>query len=159
VPAIIMNEIMGTKFKLINFPGTAECVGALIRGDVQTVIAAEESLKSLIDINEAKVLLVFTEASKYPGAATIKDLGFQELGDQMRAHRFIIAPPALEKEPKNFLLAALKRVPTDGEFLALARKNYVDLRHNIYGDDAEKIFLKYKKFYEDIAPILKKHLL
>ncbi len=159
VSAIIMNEAMGTNFKLINFPGTAPSVNALIRGDVQTLIASEDSVKALVDAKEFKVLLVFNEVNKYPGAVAIRDLGFPQLADQMSSHRFIIAPPALEKEPKNLLISALKKATADADFLAWARKNEVPIRGNIYGSDAEKTFLQFKKFYEDIAPMLKKHLL
>lgn len=159
VSAIIMNEAMGTNFKLINFPGTAPSVNALIRGDVQTLIASEDSVKALVDAKEFKVLLVFNEVNKYAGAVAIRDLGFPQLAEQMSSHRFIIAPPALEKEPKNLLIAALKKATADGDFLAWARKNEVPIRSNIYGSDAEKTFLKFKKFYEDIAPMLKKYLL
>jgi tripartite-type tricarboxylate transporter receptor subunit TctC len=159
VSAIIMNEAMGTNFKLINFPGTAPSVNALIRGDVQTLIASEDSVKALVDAKEFKVLLVFNEVNKYAGAVAVRDLGFPQLADQMSSHRFIIAPPALEKEPKNLLIAALKKATADGDFLAWARKNEVPVTSNIYGSDAEKTFLKFKKFYEDIAPMLKKYLI
>ncbi len=157
VAAIIMNETMGTKFKLINFPGTAENINALIRGDVQMIIASEESVKGLIDAKEVKVLLMFSEVSKYPGVSTIKDLGFPELAYQMSSHRFIVAPPDLEKGPKETLLAALKKATADADFLVWAKKYDVPVR-NVYAGDAEKLFLKYKKFYEDLAPILKKRL-
>lgn len=157
VSAIIMNETMGIKFKLINFPGTAPSVSALIRGDVQTVIASEDSVKGLVDSKEARVLLAFNEVSKYPGAVTIKELGFPALAEQLSSHRFIIAPPALGKEPKNILIAALKKASADGEFLAWAKKNEVPVR-NIYGNEAAAVFLQYKKFYEDNAQILKKYL-
>jgi tripartite-type tricarboxylate transporter receptor subunit TctC len=159
VSAIIMNEAMGTNFKLINFPGTAPSVNALIRGDVQTLIASEDSVKALVDAKEFKVLLVFNEVNKYPGAIAVRELGFPQLADQMSSHRFIIAPPALEKEPKNVLIAALKKATADSDFLAWAKKNEVPIRNNIYGSDAEKTFLQFKKFYEDIAPMLRKYLL
>jgi len=158
VSAIVMNETMGTRFKLINFPGTAPSVNALIRGDVQTLIASEDSVKALVDAKEFKVLLAFHEVNKYAGAVTIKELGFPQLAEQLSSHRFIIAPPALEKEPKNILLAALKKTATDAEFLAWAKKNEVPVKNNIFGTDANKVFLKFKKFYEDNAPILKKNL-
>lgn len=158
VSAIILNEKLESKFKLINFPGTAQCVSALIRGDVQAVIASEESVLGLVEAGEARTLLVLGTVNKYPGAVTIRDIGFPELADRMSSHRFIIAPPALEKEPRNILIAALKKVMGDREFLAWAKKNEVPLRNNIFGDDAVKMFLQYKKFYEDIAPMLKKHL-
>ncbi len=158
VSAIILNEKIGNRFKLINYPGTAECVSAMIRGDVHAVIASEESVYGLVAAKEAKVLLVLTEVSKYPGAVSIKDFGFPELVDQLSSHRFIIAPPALEKEPKAILVAALKKAATDSELLTLAKKNQVPIRNDLFGNDAARIFLEYKKFYEKIAPMLKTYL-
>ncbi len=157
VAAIIMNEKMGTKFKLINFPGTAANVNAIMRGDVDVLISPEESIKGLVDAKELKPLLIFDENSEHPGAVTIKQLGFPELVEQVSAHRFIIAPPALNTEAKHIMLGALKKATADAEFVAWAKKSNVRLK-NVYGGDAEKLFLSYKKFYEDLAPMLKKHL-
>lgn len=157
VCAIIINEKMKTNFKLIALPGTAESMNALLRGDVQTSIVSEDAVKPLIDAKEVKVLLVFDEKSEYPGATTVKELGFPELADDISSHRFVVAPPKLAPEPKRILLEALKKVNADRDFLAWAKKAEFPLR-NLYGNDAEKTFLKIIKTYEELTPLLKKHL-
>ena len=157
VSAIIMNEKLGTRFKLIPFTGSAESMNALIRGDVPITVAAEDAVTGLLQAKEIKVLLSFTHVSEYPGAVTIKDLGFPELVDQINNHRFIVAPPDLAPEAKTLLIGAIKKATTDKEFLALAQKANFTLK-NMYGDEAERMFLQFIKFYDTIGPTLKKHL-
>jgi len=155
--SIIMNEKMGTKFKLINFPGTADCLNAVLRGDVQTAFVVEDAVQSLVEAGEMRVLLSFTEASEYPGAVSVKELGYPELATQISSIRFIGAPPGLEEEPKKILLAALKKAQSDKEFVAWAKKSKYYLG-NLYGSDADAVYNNFRKFYEGLAPRLKKHL-
>ncbi len=157
VSAIVINERMGTKFKLIPLPGTAESINAVMRGDTQTAIVSEDTVAPLLEAGELKVLLQFDVKSEYPGAANVKELGFPDLANTISSHRFVIAPPGLAAEPKKILIAALKKATTDKDFTAWAKKFQFPLR-NIYGDDAQKMFLQFIKYYEDLAPILKKQL-
>ncbi|MBI4632308.1 MAG: twin-arginine translocation signal domain-containing protein [Deltaproteobacteria bacterium] len=157
VCGIIANEKMGTKFKLIPFRGTAESMGALIRGDVGVVMVSEDSAKSLIDAKEVKVLLSFSDHTDHPGAVSAKELGFPDLVDEVSSHRFIIAPPNLEAGPKRLLLAALKKACDDPEFIAWAKRANYPIKR-VYGADAEKFFLKFTRFYQSMLPVLKKNL-
>lgn len=155
--AIIANEKMGTKFKLIPFRGAAECMGALVRNDIDLAIGALDSTKSLIDAKEIKVLLSFTDRTDYPGAVTTKELGYPEMTEQVSAHRLQIAPPKLAAEPKRLLIEAMKKSCDDPGFIAWAKSaNYTI--HRVFGDDAVKFFMNLVKFYSDIKPTLKKHL-
>ncbi len=157
VSAIIINERMKTNFKLIPLPGTAESINALLRGDVQTCIMSEDVAKPMIDAKEIKVLLVFDTVTEYPGAVNIKELGFPDMVDQISSHRFVVAPPHLEEEPRRILLAAIKKATTDKDFVAWAKKSDYPLK-NIYGNDAEKTFIRIIKTYEELTPLLKKYL-
>lgn len=157
VCGIIANEKMGTKFKLIPFRGTAECMGALMRGDVDIAMVSEDSAKALIDAKEVKVLLSFSDHTDYPGAVNAKELGYPDLIDQISSHRIIIAPPNLAAEPKRLLLAAMKKTCEDPAFIAWAKKASYPVKR-VYGADAEKFFLKFVKFYDDMSPVLKRYL-
>jgi tripartite-type tricarboxylate transporter receptor subunit TctC len=157
ISAIIINEVMKTNFRLVPLPGTAESMNALIRGDVQTAIVSEDVVKPLVDAKEVKVLLVFDEKSEYPGAVSVKEIGFPALADDISSHRFIVAPPKLAQEPKRILLEAIKKATTDNDFVAWAQKADYPLK-NLYGSDAEKTFLRIKKTYEDLTPLIKKNL-
>jgi len=157
VCAIIANEKMQTKFKLIPFRGTAECMGALMRGDVEIAMVSEDSAKALIDAKEIKVLLSFNDHTDYPGAMNIKELGYPEMIDEISSHRIQIAPPKLAAEPKRLIIEAMKKTCDDPGFIAWAKgANYPIKR--VFGDDAEKFFMKFVKFYNEMAPTLKKYL-
>ena len=158
VAAIIMIEgVKTTGFKIINYPGTAQCMAGLIRGDVQVAMVSEESVTGLIAGKEIKVLLTGGEASDYPGSVSTKDLGYPELGEQVSTHRFIVGPPGLATEPKNVLLTAIKKATVDPGFVAWAKKGSIPMR-NIYGDEAQKMYLNFAKFYDDLGPTFKKYL-
>ncbi len=157
VCGIIANEKMGTKFKLIPFRGTADCLGALMRGDIDTAMVSEDSSKTLIDAQEIKVLLSFSDRTDYPGAVNVKELGYPELIDQISSHRIIIGPPNLAAEPKRLLLASLKKTCEDPVFMAWAQKANYPIKR-VLGADAEAFFLKFVKFYNEMAPVLKRYL-
>jgi tripartite-type tricarboxylate transporter receptor subunit TctC len=157
IVAIVMNEKLGTKFRIIPFVGSADSHNALMRGDVTLAVIAEDASMGLITAKEVKVLLTFTEVSEYPGAVSIKELGHPELADQLNNHRFIVTPPGLAAEPKALLLEAIKRATVDKEYIAAATKANFHLKR-IYGSDAEKAYLQLIKFYDGLAPALKKYL-
>ena len=142
---------------MIPFPGTAECMNALMRGDVPLAIASNDSIRGLVQAQEAKLLLTFSETREYPDAVTLKEIGYPELIDKICSHRFIVAPPGLEQEPETMLLAAIKRATTDKDFVAWAKNAEFPLT-NLYGTDAERFFLKFMRYYEDMAPAFKEHL-
>ena len=118
---IILNEKLGTNFRLINFPGTTEGINALMRGDVQVGMLDEEPTQGLIEADELRVLLVFTEVSEYPGAVSIKELGYPEMADTFTDMRFIVAPPGLQAEPKKILIEALRKAQSDPNFVGLGQ--------------------------------------
>jgi len=157
IVAIIMNEKLGTKFRIIPFVGSADSHNALMRGDVTLAVVAEDASMGLISAKEVKVLLTFTEVSEYPGAVSIKDLGHPELADQLNNHRFIVTPPGLPAGPKALLLESIKRATMDKEYIAAATKANFHLKRT-YGRDAEKAYLQLIKFYDGLAPALKKYL-
>lgn len=157
VCAIIVNEKMGTKFKLIPFRGTAECMGALMRGDVEIAMVSEDSAKSLIDAKEIKVLLSFNDHTDYPGAVNIKELGYPDMIDEISSHRIQIAPPNLAAEPKRLIIEAMKKSCDDPGFIAWAKTANYPIKR-VFGDDAQKFFMKFVKFYNEMAPTLKKYL-
>jgi tripartite-type tricarboxylate transporter receptor subunit TctC len=157
IAAIMATEKMKLNARLIPFPGQAESLNALIRGDVKMAMVSEDAIQGLIEAGEVKPLLIFDDVSTYPEAVSVKDIGYPDLPDQFANHRFIIGPPALETNAKNALIGAMKKVMVDAEFSAWARKMKFPLK-NVFGADAEKVFLKYKKTFEDMTPILKKYL-
>ena len=157
VSSILVKEAAGVPAKLINFPGAAENINALLRGDVQVALVSEESAKALIAAGEVRVLTVLSDTSAYPGVPSIAQLGYPELADPLKLHRFIIGPPNMPKEVTDPLLGAFRKTFSDGEFLALAKK--VDFEPApLYGEAAEKVAKNLFKYYDEKTPILKKYL-
>lgn len=157
IAGIIMNEKAKTNFKIIVFPGTAESENALIRGDAPLSLLTENAASGLLEAGEIKVLLELTNGTNYPGAVSLKELGFPEMAESMNNSQYIVAPPNLAEEPRDILIEAIKRATNDKEFEAWARKFKLNLGKT-YGEDAGKLYQGFAKYYEEIAPILIKHL-
>jgi len=158
VESIIFKETVGIPIRFIPWGGTAECMNAMIRGDIQVALVSEDAVKGLLDAGEIKVLTVFSETSGYPGIPSIKDLGYPELAEKTGNQRFVIAPPALPEEIKSILIGAFKKTLNDKEFQAWAKKSGFPLSP-IYGDEADRLAKRMLKFYqEDLRPTLKKYL-
>ncbi len=157
VSCIILKEAAKIPARIINFPGAAEAVNALLRGDVQILTTSESSAKALIEAGEFRVLTVFADKSQYKGVPSIAQLGYPELTGPLGQHRLLVGPPNISKEVVDILNAGLKKVLSDKEFLATADKLEFD-PDPLYGVDAEKQAQKLFKYYDDMTPILKKYL-
>jgi tripartite-type tricarboxylate transporter receptor subunit TctC len=157
VSCILVKEIAKVPARLINFPGAAENINALLRGDVQMAIATTEGIMGLISSGEARILTVLSDTSDFPGVPSIAQLGFPELADPLKLHRLVIGPPNLPKEICDVYIATFKKVFSDKEFLAQAKK--VDFEPEpLYGADAEQLAKKFFAYYEEKTPILQKYL-
>jgi tripartite-type tricarboxylate transporter receptor subunit TctC len=157
VNCILLKEIALLPGRIINFPGAAEAVAALLRGDVQLLVTSESSTKAIIDDGTFRVLAVLAEKSNYPGVPSIADLGYPHLTGPLGQQRLVIGPPNLPPEVTDGLISALKRVFDDKEFLAQARKVEFD-PDPVYGAEAAREAQKVFKYYDEMAPILKKYL-
>ena len=157
VSCILLKEAAKIPARIINFPGAAEAANALLRGDVNILTTSESTAKSLIDAGEFRVLTVFGEKSQYTGVPSIAQLGYPELTGPLGQNRLLIGPPKLPKEVVDTLVACLKKVFIDKEFLVQAEK--VEFEPDpLYGADAEKQAQSLFKYYDTMTPILKKYL-
>ena len=158
IDSIIVTERVGIPTRFIPWGGgTAECMNALIRGDIQVALVSEDSVKGLLDAGEIKVLAAIAEKSRYPGVPSSKDLGYPDLHEKLGAHRFVMAPPALPGEIRNILVTALKKAMNDRDFLAWAKKIDISLSP-LFGDEAEKEALRMIRYYQqDVKPIVLKY--
>jgi tripartite-type tricarboxylate transporter receptor subunit TctC len=117
----------------------------------------EESSKPMLDAGEIRVIMVLSEKSEFPGVPTVGQLGFPELAETTKLQRFVIGPPNIPKEITNVLISCFKKVFSDKEFLAHAKRlNFPP--NPIYGEDAERLAKNLFKYYEEKTPILKKYL-
>ncbi len=155
IDSIIVTERAGVPTRFIPWGGgTAECMNALIRGDIQVALVSEDSVKGLLDAGEIRVIAVISEKSRYPGVPCSKDLGYPDLHEKLGAHRFVMAPPALPGEIRNLLVTAFKRAMNDKDFQAWTKKMDFPLTP-LFGDEAEKEALRMIRYYQqDVKPIV-----
>jgi tripartite-type tricarboxylate transporter receptor subunit TctC len=158
VDSLIVEQAVKMPVRYIAWGGSPELMNALLRNDVQIALVSEDTVKSLLDAKEAKVLTEFGETSGYPGVPSIKDLGYPDLANKLGSHRFVIGPPGLPKEQTNILIAAYKKALNDPELLAWAKKSEIPF-NPAYGEDADRAAKRMFKFYqEDVKPLLQKYV-
>lgn len=158
VACILLKEATKLPARLINFPGAAENMNALVRGDVDIAMLTEESVKPMVDAGEFKLLLWIGDKCQYPGVPTVSDIGHSELSEPLKLQRLVIGPPNLPPAISNVLVAAFKKVFASKEFLEQAQRINFE-PEPIYGADAEKLAKKLFQYYTDQTPLLKKFLL
>jgi len=157
VACILLKEATKLPARLINFPGAAENMNALVRGDVEIAMLTEESIKPMVDAGEFKLLLWIGDKCPYPGVPTVADIGHPELSEPLKLQRLVIGPPNLPPAVSNLLIAGFKKVFANKEFLEqAARINFQP--EPLYGTDAEKLARKLFQYYIDQTPLLKKFL-
>jgi tripartite-type tricarboxylate transporter receptor subunit TctC len=155
--SIIVKEAVGIPARFIPWGGTAQCMNALMRGDVQVALVSEDSVKALLSSGEIKPLTQFTEVSEYRGVPSIKDLGYPDLVEKVGTQRFVIAPPALNKEAGELWIAAFKKALGDKDFQAWTKKMDIPL-NPIYGKEADTLAKKMLVYYQqELKPLLLKY--
>ena len=154
---VFFTDTTGLALKPVIFDGTAGSNGAIIRGDVPITINSEDSLRNLIEVNELRPLLTFTERAVYPGVPTIKDIGFPELIEPVRSQRYLVAPPKLPANIKRIYEDALRKVFEDKGFLAWNEKAKVTY-DPVFGSDFEKLIGIVHGFYKQKEKVLREHL-
>ena len=157
IDSILVKEAMGIPAKLVNFPGTAENANAVLRGDVPVGLYSLESIKGLVNAKEFRLLVIFDEKSEFPGVPSIKDLGYPDLAEKIRFHRYIVGPPGLPKEIVNTLLTAFKKVLKNKEVIDWADKMDFPLL-TLFGDESEKVAKEVMNFYISMTPTLLKYM-
>ena len=144
--------------KPVIFDGSSGLSAALIRGDVAVGMQSEDSVKPLVDANELRPLLTFSEATKYPQAQNVKDVGFPELNDVVSSQRYVVAPPGMALPLKKKLMESLRAAVTDKDFLSWKEKAGMSI-DPVFGTDLEKLVKNIHKFYESKEKTLKEYLL
>lgn len=157
VAGILLKEALDLNARFIPAQSTAGNMSMLIRGDIHAAVASEDSVSNLLQSNEARVLISYSETTEYPGAVTLKALGHPEIIEYSSSHRFAVAPPKLPRNITKMFIDALKKMMTDKEFQNWAKK--ANFAFNpLYGEEALNMAKKYVKQSEEMLPIIKKYL-
>ena len=157
ITAVLLKEAAKVPARLINFPGTAESMNALLRGDVHMAVATEEAGKALIEAGEISVLTVLSDTSRYPGVPSLVQLGYPQLAEPAKLHRVLMAPPNLPSAISDVLVAAFKKALSDPGFLENAKRVGFET-DALYGLEADRVVKRIFKYYDENAPLLKKYL-
>ena len=155
--AILFNQAANMSLRPLAFPGTAESLNAVLRGDVEMCLVPTEAIKPLLEAGELRVLAVFSDRSDYPGVPSLAQLGYPELAEAAKLHRFIFGPPNIPGNVKDILIAAFKKVFNDREFLKRAKLIGFD-PDPLYGAEAEGLVKKIFSYYDKNASVIKKGL-
>lgn len=157
VAAVLFIDTTKLNAKPVIFDGSAGLSAALIRNDVPVGMQSEDSVKNLIDANELRPLLTFSEKTKYKTVQNVKDIGFPELNDVVSSQRYLVAPPGMPPGIKKILVKVLQAALKDKEFLAWNEKMQMSL-DPVYGADLDKLVKNINKFYLSKEKTLKEYL-
>jgi tripartite-type tricarboxylate transporter receptor subunit TctC len=157
IDSILAKEAMGIPARLINFPGTADNISAIIRGDVQVGLFSLDSIYSLLKAGEFKLLMIFDEKSEYPGVPSVKELGYPDLSENIRYQRYIVGPPGMPRHIVDAINSVFKKVLTTRETIDWAEKMEFPLLP-LYGKESEEVAKKVMNFYVKMTPTLSKYI-
>ncbi len=157
IDSILAKEAMGIPARLINFPGTADNISAIIRGDVQVGLFSLDSIYSLLKAGEFKLLMIFDEKSEYPGVPSVKELGYPDLAETIRYQRYIVGPPGMPRPIVETINSVFRKVLTNKETIDWAERMEFPLLP-LYGKESEEVAKKVMNFYIKMTPTLSKYI-
>lgn len=156
---IFLKELVKIPGKLAFSGGTSASVSAIMRGDGDVSLVSYDSVSALVESKEVNVLMTVTRERLLPQAPTIKEKGFPDalkyIGSRS-SNRMVIGPPKLDPEPKQKILAALKKMVADPGYQAFCQKTGTKL-DPVFGEDLRGEVVEYAKFLDEMAPTLKKY--
>jgi tripartite-type tricarboxylate transporter receptor subunit TctC len=137
----VLNHVLGTKFKIIaGYAGSAECMIALERGEVDGALTSWNSLKttqkSWVDEKKVNLTVQFNDRrhAELPNVPAVVELGKSTEDKQVLAlyasgavmGRAFVAPPGIPPERVKVLRGAFNAMLKDREFLADIEKGSVE---------------------------------
>jgi tripartite-type tricarboxylate transporter receptor subunit TctC len=170
----ILNEILGTKFKLITgYQGSKETMIAIERGEADGRFMSIDSLQTTspgwLRDGWARVILQAsaTRLPEFPDVPTARDLAktdaqrqavdFAFMQDEMG--RPIAAPPGIPADRKRILRDAFAKMSRDPAFLAEAKAHGLEVAGPMTGDEVDamvkKIYATPKAVVERVAAAMK----
>lgn len=158
VAAIMFVETTHLAARLVFAQGAAQVNSLLIRGDFPLAMQAWDSCLPLISAKEILPVLTFSREIEYPGAQSIKEIGFPDLMEVLNSQRYIIAPPKVPASIKNILEDALRKSMEEKEFIAWSEKvgqSFIP----VIGPDFDKVVKRYISFYKSNEAIIRKYLI
>jgi tripartite-type tricarboxylate transporter receptor subunit TctC len=157
IDSIIATKTMGIPAKLINFPGTAENINALIKGDAQVGLFYLDDIAALLKAGEFRLLMIFAEKSGYAGVPSVYELGYPDLAESIRYQRYLVGPPGIPPDIAEVISAAFQQVLAKKEIIAWGDRMHFPILP-LYGEAAAKVARQVIDFYARMTPTLLKYL-
>jgi len=153
--AILLQEIVGFKHKIVPFAGSSKAKAAFLGGHVDFWTPGSGRIKALLEEKKIRLLAVLgaERISAYPNIPTLKELGYPSIS--VITARGFCGPPNLPEDVTKILIDAFSKATKEQKLVEWARninkpicplsdKNYYKLYVEIQ-TDLERIFPMAKK--------------
>ncbi|MEX2496487.1 MAG: tripartite tricarboxylate transporter substrate-binding protein, partial [Woeseia sp.] len=138
---------------LAGYPGMADSLVGLIRGDGNVALAPVSSARKYIESGDLRAIAVSGDVSELEGVATFAELGFPVLS-LLNLQRLIAGPPGMGDGLLKTMRDAFDRAVADPAFrkaAADARLEVRPLNGNAAAEEVETSFSFYEKFRANLG--------
>ncbi|MDX1499997.1 MAG: tripartite tricarboxylate transporter substrate binding protein [Woeseiaceae bacterium] len=111
---------------LTGYPGTADVLVGLVRGDGNLSITPVSTALKYVESGDLRAIAIAGGDSNIEGVPTFAELGYPGLM-ALDVQRSLAGPPAMEPGLLEFMRAAFMRAVTDPEFEAMAARARLEL--------------------------------
>jgi tripartite-type tricarboxylate transporter receptor subunit TctC len=148
-----LNEILGTKFRAIQFEGTAKSRAAFLGSHVDVLITSVGEAYPMHQDKQLKVVAVTAEekSSFLPDVPTVAEAGFEPVISQ--STRGLVAPVGVEPEKIEILQKALANAAKNAEHETKMKELGTQV-HYMNGEDYKKLLEQDKKDIEGLKELL-----
>ncbi|MFB3887793.1 MAG: Bug family tripartite tricarboxylate transporter substrate binding protein [Thermodesulfobacteriota bacterium] len=157
INSIWVKEVVDIPARFLTIAGASGVVSSLIRGDGDVTMIPIDSAKAVIDSKDVNVLATFTEKRYYPNAPTIIEKGYPQFLPHVNSARLVMGPPSMTPEAKEILIKAVQKMYGDPKYQAYCR-TLGSILFPMVGKQVDEAIANRIKLYQDLAPILKKHM-
>ena len=157
INSIWVKEVVDIPARFLTIAGATGVVSSLIRGDGDVSMIPIDSAKTVIDSKDVNVLATFTEKRYYPSVPTIIEKGYPQFLPHMSSARLVMGPPNMDPEAKEVLMSAAQKMYADPKYQAYCT-TLGSVLSPMVGKEVDEAIASRIRFYQDLAPILKKHM-
>ncbi len=157
IETIFFKELTGIPGKIGVAGGTAQAVATLIRGEGDVFLATYDGVKALVDSKEVNVLISTTKERILPQVPTIIEKGFPNIMKYAGGlGNILVGPPKLDPQAKLKIVAALKEMVKDPEYLEFCSKMGMK-SIPAYDEEIRNEIMEYCEILREWTPTFRKH--
>jgi tripartite-type tricarboxylate transporter receptor subunit TctC len=153
IASLLLNKNFGTKFRAVQFEGTAESRTGVLGGHVDVLFASVDEVFAMHNNKELKVIAVMDkERSPFlPDVPTLQESGYD--GVFMNATRGIAAPKGLDPEKVKILSDAIEKAIKNEEHVAKLEELGIAVRY-LNGEEYRKDLMENETTVRGIFDLL-----